>query len=209
MNICSALLVLIAAISVVNGVTLTYQSDGRSLGADNAIKLTISVDNSYTLYWNGEIMTNSYSWPDIRSYTLIPKPQCGYRNVLAILAWGDRSVDDGAIFEVKYGDLLYQSGNSSEIKVGIHEVVSSESSTWYSKPCSNKLKWADSDTRPICNMFADEMTVKDGYFSQGTRWIWWNDCTSLTYASVDFKLVVETQHCTIKHRSCDSCDGGD
>ena len=175
--------------------------NGGIMGAGNAVQLIITADNFYNVYWNGEYNAGGADLSVVRQFTLVPNKQCGYENVLAITAWGDQRVDDGAIFQVRYGSQLWQSGTSPEIKVALP----TSDVEWYLNNQSDSNVWVDSNTRPQCNVFLQEVEIQANYFTTGTRWIWWTACTDLTVPRVYFKLVINTVcDCEVKKPLWDS-----
>jgi len=164
---------------------------GGTLGEGNAAQFTINVDDSYSFYWNGEFFKSPNGWPTTTTYTLIPVNQCNYPNILAIIATGDRSVDDGAIFQVLYGSASYGSGSSAEIKVAL--ATSVNNTQWYLDATSDPSVWASSSTQPACSMVAQETSVQtNDYTASGARWVWYGSCNALQYAQVFLKLVIPT-----------------
>lgn len=180
-------------------------SAGGTLGANYAVKLKISVDNWYSVYWNGEFnpgLLPPSGWNFVNEYILIPHNECGYENVLAINATGDRQVLDGAIFEVSYGSQLWQSGVSADIQISLPpNDTAHPNCNWFLKAYSDKKVWVDSNTRPQSNMKPEWVDIQNKYFTKGTRWIWWTACNELKISKVYFKLVIPTT--CIKKHSCE------
>ena len=173
--------------------------NGGIMGAGNAAQLIITVDNGYNVYWNGEYNAGVNDWLAVRQFTLVPNKQCGYENVLAINAVGDQSID-GAIFEVRYGSQLWQSGTSPKIKVALP----TNDTEWYLNNQSDSNVWVDSNTRPQCSMISQWVAIQANYFTTGTRYIWWSDCT-VAVPRVYFKLVINTVcDCEVKKTLWDS-----
>jgi hypothetical protein len=177
-------------LGVVNVRGSLYVTNGSTFGASNAVRLTISVDNKYNLYWNGEYKQGSEYWNNIQYFVLVPVTKCNYQNILAVVAYGDMKTLDAAILEVRYGSQLYQGGKSADIKVAVPSNVND--TQWFMNPYSNPYVWYASSAQPVCNVSAEQTTQQLKYYTAGTRWFWYGTCAACRQGKIYIKLVIPT-----------------
>jgi hypothetical protein len=161
---------------------------GNVAGQSEGVQVTINADNKVTLGWNGEWLKEHADWTTTFKALLIPVNKCNYQNVLAIKLWGDSSVNDGFIMNIKYANKTYLSGKSPELAI----TSETPAANWNVNTLV-PTTWTKSNLLPACQMVPAQMNIRSQVYGNNAEWIWAGKCTDLKIANVFAKIIIPTK----------------